>query len=133
MRRLFWTFPDGLPGAGLLLLRLATGGVLLYRAVTEWFAWPPALSVARAVGESVAALFLLAGFGTPLWGAATAVTQVWRLHAGADEPLTDALLATLGVALALLGAGAVSVDARLFGWRRIDIAKARQDQAHPDQ
>jgi hypothetical protein len=31
------------------------------------------------------------------------------------------LLGTLGAALALLGPGGCSVDARLFGWKRIDI------------
>jgi putative oxidoreductase len=31
------------------------------------------------------------------------------------------LLAAIGAALALLGPGAWSVDARLFGWRRIDV------------
>lgn len=33
----------------------------------------------------------------------------------------DILLATMGVALALVGPGAWSVDARLFGWNRIDV------------
>jgi uncharacterized membrane protein YphA (DoxX/SURF4 family) len=35
--------------------------------------------------------------------------------------LTHILLATLGTAVALLGPGAWSVDARLFGWKRINI------------
>jgi hypothetical protein len=37
------------------------------------------------------------------------------------DPWTYVLLGTLGLALALLGPGAWSVDARLFGWKRIHI------------
>jgi hypothetical protein len=37
------------------------------------------------------------------------------------DPWTSILLGTISLALALLGPGAWSVDARLFGWRRIDI------------
>jgi hypothetical protein len=33
------------------------------------------------------------------------------------------LLAGLGAALALLGPGAWSVDARLYGWKRIEIRR----------
>lgn len=37
------------------------------------------------------------------------------------DPWVGVLLASLGVALALLGPGAWSVDARLYGWKRIEI------------
>jgi hypothetical protein len=109
-------------------MRLATGCALLYRVVAEWPDHWLSLAATRSVAEGLAAIFLLVGFGTPFWGAATAALQLWRIHSGMDEPLTHALLATLGVSLALLGAGASSVDAWIFGWRRIDVAKARRDQ-----
>ena len=40
-------------------------------------------------------------------------------------PRVYVLVATLGAALALLGTGAWSVDARLFGWKRIDLSEHR--------
>ena len=108
-------------------MRLATGSALLYRAVAEWPDHASDLSVARSISEGLSALFLFVGFGTPFWGAATAVMQLWCAYSHSEELLTHALLATLGVSLALLGAGASSIDARIFGWRRIDVAKARRD------
>jgi hypothetical protein len=35
------------------------------------------------------------------------------------------LLVALGAALAMIGPGAWSLDARLYGWRRIEIPKRR--------
>jgi putative oxidoreductase len=37
------------------------------------------------------------------------------------DPWRNILLASIGVALAMIGPGAWSLDARLFGWRRIDV------------
>jgi len=46
------------------------------------------------------------------------------------------LLAALATALALLGPGAWSVDARLFGWRRVEIPRSgrrRTDDRTPPE
>ena len=37
------------------------------------------------------------------------------------DPWVSVFLASLGAAIALMGPGAWSVDARLFGWKRIEI------------
>ncbi len=66
-------------------------------------------------------MLLIAGLWTPIAGAIAAVMQLWNVNGGAGDLWFHIFLGTLGVALALLGPGAWSVDARLFGWKRIDI------------
>ena len=80
------------------------------------------------VFQIILGLLLLAGLWTPVAGTLVAVIQIVYLLLRTGDPWTHILLATLGIALALLGPGAWSVDARLFGWRRIDI---RDRQSHP--
>jgi putative oxidoreductase len=54
-------------------------------------------------------------------GALVAVIAPWNAFSHPGNPWTCILLGTLGAALALLGPGAWSVGARLFGWKRIRI------------
>lgn len=129
MGRLFWTFPDGLPGAGLLLLRLALSSVLL----TRWLvAWPTGslLVIALCVAESLAALLLCLGLGTPVWAAAITIVELWRAYANPPAFPMHLLLAALGAALALLGPGAHSIDACMFGWRRINVPPSKGSRDH---
>jgi hypothetical protein len=46
--------------------------------------------------------------------------ELWSVFSQAGDPWIHILLGTLGAALALLGPGGWSVDAYLFGWKRID-------------
>lgn len=104
-------------------MRLAVGVGLLARCVAAWPDTPFLITLCLA--ESFSAVLLLAGVATPIWGASAAVVELWRVFTDPEDALVHLLLASLGAALALLGSGAFSVDARLFGWRRIDVPDAR--------
>jgi len=66
-------------------------------------------------------LLLLAGLWTPLAGALLAIIEVWSAISNPHDAWAYLLLGTFGAAIALLGPGAWSVDARLFGWKRVEI------------
>jgi uncharacterized membrane protein YphA (DoxX/SURF4 family) len=66
-------------------------------------------------------LLLLAGLWTPVAGAAIAVLELWMTVSRTNGMENAVLLATLGAALAALGPGCYSVDAKLYGRKRIQI------------
>jgi putative oxidoreductase len=128
LRRLFSTFASGAPGAGLLLLRAAAGGVLIAHALMHIRAVPTITSAAVDVFSIAAAALLLAGLWTPVAGSLIAGAGVWIGWSSGAEPSTSLLLTAIGAALMMLGPGAWSVDARLYGWRRIDVRDPRSDR-----
>ena len=66
-------------------------------------------------------LLLIAGLWTPVVASAMALLEVWRIISRRGDLSSDILLFALALAIALLGPGGWSVDARLFGWKRIEI------------
>ena len=67
----------------------------------------------------VVGILLLIGLWTPAAGAILAILAGLSAVMHPADPWTCIFLGTLGAALALVGPGAWSVDAYLFGWKRI--------------
>ena len=123
LQRLFSTFADGWPGVGLLLQRLLAGAVLLYQGITCVSSTTAcALIVPQAVG-AVAGAFLLIGLWTPVAGTLVAMADAWLVWSSAGNAASSVLLAVLGGTLAMIGPGAWSIDARVFGRRHIETSE----------
>ena len=122
MQRLFSTFASGWPGAGLLLMRLVVGIAMIDCGVARLWNDPTTITLTvLSVLEIGAGLLLLAGLWTPVAGTLVAGLEVWKIILTHGNPSIYIPLGTLGAALAMLGPGAWSIDARLFGRKRIDI------------
>jgi hypothetical protein len=121
VRRLFWTFAIGVPGVALLVMRVVAAAALASEAISGLSDRLQIGSLALFVLQTGAGLLLLVGLWTPFAGWLVVVLEGWQVISQRQDPWTHILIATLGGALALLGPGASSVDAWLFGWKRIDI------------
>ena len=119
MQRLYTTFPNEWPGAGLLLLRLAEGIPAAVEGMTNALKSGVTLAAIPHAIEVVSGILLLAGFWTPIGGALQALVEFSNVLAGAGYE--HAWHGMIGLSLAMLGPGAWSVDARLFGRKRIDV------------
>jgi putative oxidoreductase len=114
-------FPNGWPGRALLLLRVVVVVILIHDGVAALIGVPQRESIVLQVIAAIAGVFLLVGLWTPIAGAIVALSEAWIAIAGTDHLRGTILMATLGIALAILGPGALSIDARLFGRKRLDI------------
>ncbi len=125
LQRLFSTFASGWPGVGLLLLRLLTGAALIYFGIVGAISARSLTIVALQIIGAGAGIVLLIGLWTPVAGALAAIIKLWiafsRFYSHSGDPWIPVLQAVLSAVLAMVGPGAWSIDARLFGRKRIDF------------
>ena len=109
LQRHFSMFATCLPRAGLLLLRLVCSVLVISGAATTILGAPHTQALTLQSSAIAAALLL------------PALVELSMTLAGANGIENAVLLATLGVALAVLGPGSRSVSAKLSGRKRIYI------------
>lgn len=130
-----------MPGVGLLLLRTAIGLITAWQGVrlaaSADSAW---LESGAGLTAILAAAALIAGLLTPCAAALVAIGAALSAaragvpmavsHDGLVHGLLHGLVFIDAVSLVLLGPGAFSIDARLFGRREIHIRESYR--APPD-
>lgn len=133
MQRFFSTFPEGWPGVGILVMRLAVALTAMTQGVfTLVGSHTQVLNWAIGLLEVLAGMALLFGFLTPIAGASALLCNLaigisCFLTSGENahgKAVASIYLAVISLAIVLLGPGAFSVDARLFGRREIVIPEA---------
>jgi hypothetical protein len=116
------TFADRLPSHGLLLLRVIVAITLIARCV-QLANGSSLKTITPHVIAAGLSLFVLFGLWTSVAGAVVAIIELFIAFSHNQDPWLSVLLASVGVALALLGPGDFSLDARRFGWKRIEIRR----------
>jgi hypothetical protein len=120
LQRLFSTFADGWPGGGLLLQRLLTGTTLLYCGILHLGKASQFVPITPHIIGAGAGILLLVGLWTPVGGVLVTIVELWVVLSRVGDPLVPLILAILGATLAMIGPGAWSIDARLFGRKHIE-------------
>jgi uncharacterized membrane protein YphA (DoxX/SURF4 family) len=134
---MFSAYPDGWPGLGLLLLRAAAGSVLVVQGITFYreehrlgISILTVIVVTVVVGVLLC-VGLLTRFATAVAASGTIGSMFGWLpapRAGVFETRSTLILGlVIAAAVASVGPGAFSVDARLFGRREVIIPKSHDD------
>jgi uncharacterized membrane protein YphA (DoxX/SURF4 family) len=111
-------------------MRLSAGMTMVVQGILALLAGPPLGAVLFQALSIALGLLLLAGLWTPVAGMLVAAEALWNVFSS-GHPWLWIMLATMGAALALIGPGAWSIDARLFGWRRLEIRDRKSQDSSP--
>jgi hypothetical protein len=120
MQRLLGTFPDRSAGLAVLVLRLAVAAAL---ASGARLCHGPETEILLALSR-IAAVLIMVGWYTPLAAVSAVLVSLCTFWV-CREPGVNALMIAILIAIGLIGAGAYSVDARLYGRRRLVVGRPR--------
>lgn len=123
LQRLYSMFPNGLPGLGLLLLRLVCSAFVIAGGVTRILAGSYIPTLILESTEVAGAVLLVMGLWTPVAGILIVLVELCLASWGRSGIENSILLAAVGAALAVLGPGSHSIDAKRYGRRRVEIGK----------
>ena len=130
LQRTFSSFPPGWAGAALLVLRVVVGVSAMAEAVLAVAAAHSLLDLTTGSLAALAGLALVFGFLTPIASAliaAAGAAILVSMHSAGLHLLDSSMalfeLVVMAAALAILGPGATSFDARLFGRREVTIGE----------
>jgi hypothetical protein len=123
--KLFNVFPQAATSVGLVLLRLSVAATLHLDALGHFELSGPAWYLALLW---VCAAALAAGFLTPAIAAAAVIIELARFLGDGTLAFWPAVAALNALALALLGPGSYSLDARLFGRRTVVMVRGESQE-----
>jgi uncharacterized membrane protein YphA (DoxX/SURF4 family) len=129
LNRLFHAFPAGRSGLGLLLLRSVIGIVIVWGGGADLMSGSERgiLSYTLVSIALLGGVLLMIGLATPVAALIAALEAASMLFpiVPPDEPVPYAsilccfVVTVSAASLVLLGPGAFSLDARLFGWHEV--------------
>lgn len=126
MQRIFSTFPDGWPGCGLLLLRIAGSAPLFVIGISKLWGEPADAALWLRILSCVSGALMLVGFWTPFAAALQVMLEGMFCLGGAAFEWAHLIHALIGLSLMMLGPGYWSIDARLYGRKRIDLGQSQR-------
>jgi putative oxidoreductase len=123
MKRLFSTFPDGWPGRGLLLLRIALAVPLLLAVTPSLSESHGAVGIPLRLTATADCAFLLLGLETPYAAALQAFIEGWLAFAHGPFNPYHLARSLAGLAFLMMGPGEYSLDRRFYGRKRIELGR----------
>ena len=115
-----------------MLIRLVAGVTAIASAVSGSRSGPALGAASLQVLCIVLGWLLVIGLWTPAGGTLLALTALWSAFVYPEYRWGCVVIGSLGAALALVGPGMWSVDALLFGWKRLEIRPRARRQPPPE-
>lgn len=101
---------------------MLVAALLIYCAVIHVREVPASVTTTEFIGVGLS-IFVLLGLWTPIVGTLVSLIEVWVILSRTVDPSIPIILATLSATLAMIGPGAWSIDARLFGRKHIETTE----------